>query len=233
MPSNIAICTVALGAKYTATAAPLLDFLMHAGNRCVALTDDPAAFPVGVQTIPAPDSTHPWQQKRNVLRHGLVTGAETVYFLDSDHCVLPSNHVPHPSMLAPGLHTDHTTNLREHQSMRRAEIRVPIYEAACTELGINEVACRDQLRFVNDSAFAISKDPEGRWLRFFACWDRYALWLRDTHQITTDGVALGLCAHVTGLSIIAPSPALNELTCVCQHLGYGEWRRNPNSTEIP
>jgi hypothetical protein len=232
MPSAV-ICTVALGAKYTATAAPLLEFLTRAGNRCLVLTDDPAIFASDIETIPAPDDTHPWQQKRNVIRHALAAGAETAYFLDSDHRTLVSNHTPRVQALPPGLHTGYAVNLREHQSAFRAETRMPIYEAACAQLGIDESAMRAQLRFIWDSVFAISKDPEGRWLRLLDCWDKYALWLRDTNQITTDGVAMGLCAHVADFPIHAPATALHELTCVCQHLCHGEWRQNLDGPEIP
>lgn len=229
MNMSSAVCLVAIGRKYISTAVPLLDYLACAGARCLALTDDPGAFSFGVETLLPPDSSHPWHQKRHVLRRALL-GSETAYCMDADMQLLTSSHSPSIPVLQPaGLHVSQVINLLEHQSAWRADARVPIYHRACAEMGIAEAVARPHLSFCYESVFAISRGENCD--SFFNYWDRYANWLNRTGQITTDGVALGLCSYLSGFPI--HSPAQFAGLANCQHLASGSWRSNLNGTGLP
>ena len=225
------VCTVALGSKYTDMASPLLNSLAREGNRCLVLTDSPQAFSSGVEILAPPDKTHPWHQKRHVLRLGLEK-TKTVYWLEADSRPLSAK-LPIARLLPPGIHTGQTQNLHGQRSAWRASDRLPVYLQACELLNINEDKDRAKIKFVDDTAYAISRDSDGLWKKMFQLWDVYATWLLKTSQLTNDGVALGLCSHVTGFPIHVASSDTN-LTLDCQHLASGNWRRELDcTTELP
>jgi hypothetical protein len=212
-------------------AAPLLEALASSGNRCLALTDDPSAFVGDVETLSPPDNTHPWHQKRHVLKCGLER-AKTAYWMEGDSRPLSSK-LPIASVLSPGIHSRYVRNLYNQRTAWRSDNRLPVYLDACRLLGINEARARSELRFIDDTAYAISRDPENKWRVLFDLWDRYALWLRDTSQLTNDGTALGLCSHVARFPVHEIDMKI-DLVLNCQHLASGDWRLNLDETkELP
>jgi hypothetical protein len=223
MSPRAAICTVALGDQYTEMAAPVLAALAAAGNQCLTLTDRPQAFANGIVTIPdVDDGTHPWHKKRHALRAGLEI-ADTAYWLEGDSAV--PERAPLVPALPPGLNYRKLRPLRAHLT-RLAAAQLPAYEDGCVHLGIDESNARAQLHFVVDWTYAITR-AEGVHA-FLDCWDKYALRLRDTHQVANDGVALGLCSFAVAFPVRQAFDELAVLTNACPHFNWGAQHKYAN-----
>jgi hypothetical protein len=210
------ICTVALGPKYVAVAAPLFAALARAGNRCLVLTDAAPAFPECSALAPVDDGTHVWYAKRHVLRAGLERDS-TAYWVEADS-VLGAGAIPVFGALPPGLWGRFTAKAAW---LRGAPARRQTLLAACERFSVEPEA----IVVGPDSSFAVSRDDGGAWLKFFDVLDEYAGWLRDANLLTSDDLGMGIAAHLAGWKPQVERAVFLQLAATCRHLRLGEWRK--------
>ena len=226
-----ALCTLALGPKYSAMAGPLFAALARAGNRCVVTTDNAADFP-GCEITPfVPDGTHPWHMKRFPLRHALETGAQTAYWIDADSTLgVPENEIPVYEALPEGFRSPIVRRaLRDRSCFHNRAHRLQLYLDACERFG---VADPNAPLIGNDTIFTVSKDDGDAWQRFFIRWDEYAFWLRDTGRLSGDNLGVCFAALHAGWWLRQDRPRFLAMLKVCVHMCLGDWRKS-GSTEIP
>jgi hypothetical protein len=218
---NAIVVSLAVGAKYAAPATGFLQVLASAGNRALVVTDCPASFAgAGVETLAyEPDGASVLHAKRHAVRAGLER-AETVYYVDADHCLSDGAPVPRLGRLPAGIEAVGAIPLGRIQFNQLGAETQPELKKWLDPL----VADWRSLLWWSDWLFVISRDA-GAEAAFLAAWDRFAVWSagKPAHPLVLgDGVAMALAAHACGWKPVARMLPL--LTQAFQHLGYAGWK---------